>query len=432
MKRKKAAAAFLAVLLLTAVCLPVSAHSWEADDFTFTVPEKFVYTFGPDTPEDDPSWALAGLADAASLLRSYQESGVIADFYTEDKSVNIQVMQKSNDYSQNIYNLKDLTEEELEKNLNQLLQSKSDQITLGRSYHDVAGQPFYRFQIDGTGLSGENSEIHELLYGTIFNGHTLNFDMHSEQAFTEEQTSLLEEMVNSVQITQVVEKPAPSPVETFSTALMLVLLAAAVVIPLMYVPIKNKRDKKKKAVMAERLSEYHKTHGKDGVEGEIRFANATDCTKEAVRSFSVYQAYIKNIGGLLLGALMCFLVLVLSFLLDMDWWIKLVAVGVTVYYAYKIIGAAGSTERVQTKVFGRGVSSTARYAFYDEAFRVSGIQSASVYPYFQITDVRRHGHYLYLYYGPENAYLVDQFGFSLGEFEEFQAFILEKTRKKAG
>lgn len=53
-----------------------------------------------------------------------------------------------------------------------------------------------------------------------------------------------------------------------------------------------------------------------------------------------------------------------------------------------------------------------------------------MFPYFQIVDVRKHGHYIYLYYGPENAYMVDQFGFSKGEFSDFVKFISEKTGKK--
>ena len=109
---------------------------------------------------------------------------------------------------------------------------------------------------------------------------------------------------------------------------------------------------------------------------------------------------------------------------------KLLAVGIVVYYGYKIFSTPTNIEKVQRKVYDRGTSSTAIYAFYDEAFRVSGVQSASVYPYFQITDVRKHGHYVYLYYGPDNAYMVDQFGFKLGEYEDFLKFISEKTGKK--
>ena len=131
-----------------------------------------------------------------------------------------------------------------------------------------------------------------------------------------------------------------------------------------------------------------------------------------------------------MGTVLCLFMLGMAFLLDTEWWLKLLALGITIYYGYKIGTAGQATEKVQRKVFGRGVSDVARLAFYDEAFRVSGIQSASVFPYFQITAVRRHSHYLYLYYGPENAYLVDQYGFTLGDWESFLKFIAEKTGKK--
>ena len=127
---------------------------------------------------------------------------------------------------------------------------------------------------------------------------------------------------------------------------------------------------------------------------------------------------------------MCICAFVVAFALDADWWVKLLAVAIVVYYGYKVFNMPHALEKIQRKVYDRGVSSTAHYAFYDEAFRVSGIQSASVFPYFQIIDVRRHNHYIYLYYGPENAYMVDQYSFTLGEFYDFVKFISEKTGKK--
>ena len=141
---------------------------------------------------------------------------------------------------------------------------------------------------------------------------------------------------------------------------------------------------------------------------------------------------MKNVGSLVVGACLCLATLVdAPCPVDAEWWLKLLAVGVVVYYGYKIVSAPHTLEKVQRRVFDRGVSSTAHYAFYDEAFRVSGVQSASMFPYFQITDVRRHSHYLYLYYGPDNAYLVDQFGFSVGEWERLCEVHLPKDREKA-
>jgi len=186
-----------------------------------------------------------------------------------------------------------------------------------------------------------------------------------------------------------------------------------------------------KAKLAAQLTEYHKTHGDNEViQGEMLFANSTDCTKEAIHDFSMYQCYVKGLGSIVIGLFLCASALIVSFALNGEWWVKLLAVGVAVYYGYKIFNAPHVMEKTQRRVYDRGVSSTAHYAFYDEAFRVSGIQSASVFPYFQITDVRRHKQHLYLYYGPENAYMVDKNGFSKGSYEEFVKFLAEKTGKK--
>ena len=240
-------------------------------------------------------------------------------------------------------------------------------------------------------------------------------------------------IVESITFSEILEKPETT-VDTsdiVTTISLLVLLVLVILIPAVYFPIKSKRDKKLKARLADQLTAYHKEHGdNETILGDMLFANSTDCTKEAIHTFALYQSYIKNVGSLVIGAFLCLATLLCSFALDADWWIKLLAVGIVVYYGYKIFNMPHTLEKVQRKVFDRGVSSTAHYAFYDEAFRVSGVQSASMFPYFQITDVRRHSHYLYLYYGPDNAYLVDQFGFSVGEWEDFVKFISQKTGKK--
>lgn len=426
---KKLPALFLAVLLAAALPLTaLAAGSWDGEDFSMTVPEEFVYSFDSSVSPDDPSWTMAGIADPESRLKDYQDRSVIADFYTEGKTAHLEViMQTQNDVAKNLYNLKDLTEEERNMFLDQQVKSQSSDLTVTKGYVDVNGQPFYRVKLD---MVSEDQEVHELLYGTIFNGHTLQFDMHSEQELTDEQMALLTAAVDSVTITKVEERPAVEAKDILPSLLMLGAMLLVIIVPLIYMPLRSRRDKKEKARMAARLSEYHKTHGSDTVEGQVKFVNVTDCTKEAIHTFSIYQAYVKNLGSLVTGGIMSVMVLVAAFWIDAEWWAKLLGVAIVVYFVYKVISMPGTIEKVQKKVLDRGTSSTARYSFYEDAFRVSGIQSASVFPYFQITDVRRNGHYLYLYYGPDNAYLVDQYGFSLGEFEEFVKFIREKTAKE--
>ena len=268
--------------------------------------------------------------------------------------------------------------------LEELLQSNSESLTLDKSWFPVGDYLFYRVQLDlvPTGDEGtQTQELHELIYGTIINGYALNFHLFGNADPIEpEEARALEELVGSIQFTQVLDKPEADMANLRNSLLLLGLMLAAVVAPLIYVPLKNKSDKKKKAQLAEQLSEYHKTHGPNEVEGQPLFANDTDCTKEAIHHFSMYQALVKNMGELIFGALTCVIMVSAAFLIDSEWWMKLAAVAVSGYYAYKLAFMPTSIEKIQRKVYGRGPSQTAHYVFYPEAFRVSGIQAASVVP----------------------------------------------------
>lgn len=426
----KKCALVLAVLLLAAL-LPVgaAAETWTGEDFTFEVPDGF-YQFTPSTPQDDPSWALAGVGDVDAKLKEFNEMNVLAEFLPKEAGKSFSLQKKASDYSESVFDLRLLDEEGREKVLDDIISSNSDRLKLEKTWFPSGGYLFYRVQLDlAPEEDGGSNEAHELIYGTIINGYALNFHMYSsEGAIAAEEAALLEDVVRSVQFTRILDKPEPDPREAQGALLVLVLLLAAVAVPLIYMPLKGKSDKKKKAKLAAQLSQYHKTHGPNQVEGELLFANDTDCTKEAIHQFSMYQALVKNIGELIFGTLMCLLMLCAAFLIDTEWWMKLAAVAVSAYYVFKLISMPASVEKIQQKVYGRGPSQTAHYAFYPGAFRVSGIQSTSVIPYFQLTGIRRKGQYLYLYYGPDNAYMVDQYGFTKGDFESFAKFIAEKAK----
>lgn len=424
---KKRIMTLLAGLLLAAM-LPVmaGAETWVGVDFTLEVPENF-YQLSPNLEEDDPVWALAGVSDPTAKQKEFSDMGVLVNLISKDGDTSISVMQKESDTTKRVFDLALISQEERAELLDTMTKSEVENVTVEKGWYQSGGCPFFYIQLDQTGETG----MHELLYATIKNGHSLSVDLYNgERAISQEQRDLLLELVESITFTQVLEKPEPNVASAYSSLLLLLLLVVAVAAPIIYVPIRGKIDKKKKAHLAEQLSEYHKTHGSNQVDGEALFINATDCTKEAIHHFSIYQAYFKNVGELIFGALLCLVMVTSAFLMDTEWWMQLAAAGVTVYYAYKIISMPNAIEKIQRKVFGRGMSETAHFSFYPEAFRVSGIQSANVLPYFQITDVRRRGQYLYLYYGPDNAYMIDQYGFTRGEFAEFETFIREKTGKK--
>ena len=423
-------AALLALVLLLALPLSAAAETFSTEDFTIEIPEG-MYQFGPTTSVDDPSWALAGVADPTTKLQTYQDMHGIAELITQDGETSILIMKNQTDTTESIFSLRDLSEEDKEEFLDGTMQSKSEDILVEKYYIDVNGQPFYRLRVDG---SSEGMEYHEVQYATIINGYSLGFDIYGgDETVTQEQEDMLLGIVESITFSEILEKPETTITlqDYVVVAAVLVLLVMVILVPVVYVPIRNRKEKRLKAKLAEQLTQYHKDHGTSEKDlGELRFVNSTDCTKEAIHSFSLYQSYVKNLGSLLIGGVLCVAALIVAFALDAEWWGKLLVVGIVVYYGYKVFSMPHTLEKIQRRVYDRGISSTAHYAFYDEGFRVSGIQSASVFPYFQIVDLRRHGHYLYLYYGPENAYMVDKFTFSLGQYEDFVKFISEKTGKK--
>ena len=423
-------AALLALVLLLALPLSAAAETFSTEDFTIEIPEG-MYQFGPTTSVDDPSWALAGVADPTTKLQTYQDMHGIAELITQDGETSILIMQNQTDTTESIFSLRDLSEEDKEEFLDGTMQSKSEDILVEKYYIDVNGQPFYRLRVDG---SSEGMEYHEVQYATIINGYSLGFDIYGgDETVTQEQEDMLLGIVESITFSEILEKPETTITlqDYVVVAAVLVLLVMVILVPVVYVPIRNRKEKRLKAKLAEQLTQYHKDHGTSEKDlGELRFVNSTDCTKEAIHSFSLYQSYVKNLGSLLIGGVLCVAAFIVAFALDAEWWGKLLVVGIVVYYGYKVFSMPHTLEKIQRRVYDRGISSTAHYAFYDEGFRVSGIQSASVFPYFQIVDLRRHGHYLYLYYGPENAYMVDKFTFSLGQYEDFVKFISEKTGKK--
>lgn len=69
MNWKKIFAALLTAVLCAVICLPASAEEWKNEEFSFTVPEEIVYTFSPAVLQEDPSWALAGIADPSAMLK---------------------------------------------------------------------------------------------------------------------------------------------------------------------------------------------------------------------------------------------------------------------------------------------------------------------------------------------------------------------------
>lgn len=434
MKTRKPIIILLMSVLVVLSCFSVSAETWAYDDFTVEVPEGMM-TFTPDTPISDPNWELAGISNPIETMEMYTDKdkgmNAIANFISPGGDVNVLVTRKESSDATSIHDLNLLSEEDYDAFLEKMGGS-DENVTITAEKYDHPGQRFFILTVAATDTNGE--EVNEVIYGTIFNGFSLAFDTYTVGGkIPEESLAAVKGIADSFVATNVLEKPAPATIEDAIPAL--IMLGAIVLICVgvfVMFRVMSKRDKKQKKELANKLSAYRKEHGNQGEPvGQLMFTNTTDCTNEAIHKFSTYQAYVKNIVQIAIGIALSVILVVGTIAFKMDWWLILVAVALLGYYLYKLITSSGNIERTQRRVYSRGVSQKAHYTFYTETYRVSGIQSGAVFPYFLITDVRVTKEYIYIYYGPENAYIVDRSGFAEGQSDvEFIDFIKSKAAKK--
>ena len=78
---------------------------------TLTLPEG-VQILTPTTPADDPVWDTAKVSDVDEKIAQMSEDGIQAEIYAFDGACTIAVSAKSSDYSQEIFDLNNLNEEE--------------------------------------------------------------------------------------------------------------------------------------------------------------------------------------------------------------------------------------------------------------------------------------------------------------------------------
>ena len=88
--KRKWTAALLALMLVLALPFSAAAETFSNDDFSLTYPDG-MYLFTLSTSVDDPSWALAGIADPQSELQTMQDMSGIAQLVSEDGSTTILV-----------------------------------------------------------------------------------------------------------------------------------------------------------------------------------------------------------------------------------------------------------------------------------------------------------------------------------------------------
>ncbi len=444
----KKATAWLLALVLVVLSVPMcfadvttDSQTMELKDLNITVDVPAgMYVFTEDTDPVNGDWLLAGYESGFEKLEEFKvddESGNLKalELVPEDKSYTITVSRKYSDQTREYYSMKDASQEQLDELVSSnTFTDEENGITAKSTLYQQKEIPFLAVELTG---QADGKDVWEYCFVTIVNGYSITLDMYSYDEITEEQKAVLQSMTDSVHITEYFEKPTQAEVN-FQTFLAMLPVIAVVVLLLLFILITRITAKKKeqqRKEVADRLSEYRKEQAKrigeeeSGESIRVLVENVTDCNDEAVKKMVLFHLFRKNLLRSAMFVLLGVISIIMGIVYDDSWFMRLVLVGLGAYVGAQPFLMIDKMNKSEIGVYKKARTREARYYFRADDFRITGIQSAALYPYFQILDAYESGGYFYLYYADERAYILKADCFTQGSAEEFRNLLRKQLGK---
>lgn len=443
MNRVKQLTALLLVLLLTAALFSVPALAEETEKtVACEIPELKLelqipadaIVLTPDTSLVSEDWEKAGIDNPSKSVEEYKAVGVVAEIVTADHENHVRLIKGDTEKTQSVFTFNDYSQEDLNAYFAQLAETDSEYVTMTCESYAHAQTTF--FVLDTHAVPGMNeTDFREILWGTIINGYTAGFSIYAEDGkITDEQIEFAENLVDTGRFTEILERP----VTTYSTTEIIITLAftlglfALIVGFIIWTIVRRKRMKSEAKAYAEQITNFRMAQKTDPGQHEVAalFVNRTEHSDAAIQTFAKYQAYFHHPFNIFYYILVSLAGLLVCLVSNDAWWIMLLMVGVFGYCVYYIVTLPNKLARRIRESFRKLPNRTAVFTFFDNDFRLAGIQSPSLYPYAQITEAREFGDYFYLYFGEETTYYLRKDQFTLGNADEFARFLSGKLGKK--
>lgn len=447
--RKRISSALCAVLLALGCAVPAFA----AEKTTYTIEEMNITLELPDDLyvfeqsdfnilDPNPDLEKAGFTDPQEQLEMMQEYEIYLTAVSQDQMLSINVAKKDSTTTQSVYDLSQLTDEQFEEFLDTMRgeDDTTDEIEAYevQRYDDQPERPFFTIRMKMN--SEQYGEKEELCYVTVVNGYSITIDGVAEGDMTQEQSDLLREIADSVHVTQIIEQETIE----FNAATIFSLLFPLVLIVFLIalgvgMRIRRGHAMKERRALADRMSEYRRAQkkleeeaaaeGRTPEEPETLFRNKTTYNEEVAHAFVQFHFLRRKLGVMIGYAVFALFMAASAFVLDSEWYMRLILFGVGVFLVVWMCLMPGKLYNNVMATFKKAKNKENEYTFRADDFRIAGVQSASVFPYFQVTRAYESGKYFYLYFGEEQAYYIAKDGFTVGDADGFRTFLKEKLGK---
>lgn len=419
-------------------------------NITVRIPDS-MYVFEKDTfTLNDPNLSKAGITDLNEFAAKFTDYNLFLDAISEDASLEIGFYKKETDETRSYYNLKDLSEEEYDEFLKKMqpdeaYQEENNLSIQVESYDDHPETRFFITRIEMDKSESYNHSISEICYATIINGYTLTVDaVVLDGKISPEQEALIKQIVDSIHITKLIDKSeaqlsSPLTPQDYFTAIGSLILIVGVIIALIVTHIRRKRAERERRLLADKLAQYRfeeqekqeqaEKEGRTLPEPETICSNHTEYSEAAVRSFIAYHMSHRRLSTILIYTVVSIAFLLFAALSNMDTVMRILMAALAIIILIWEFLIPSKLKKAQMALLKSSPNKYNDYYFHKRDFRVTGMQSSSLYPYFQITHLGENKEYFFLYFGEETAYYVSKKGFTDTDANAFRDFIRERIKQ---
>lgn len=427
--KNKIVSALLIAIVFTLAVIPSSQVQAKVQDFSdinieLTLPDDTI-VLTKNTPATDKGWVSAGIADIKSEKDNMSKMGVKAVFYDPKTKSLIRFLQKQSSQTSKIFNLSLLSEKEKTDFFNSLLATKDENTKTAIEEYPQKEAVFFRYSLE---VNKDNSNMTELVYGTIVNGYTFSFDIYQSTKSAPIDETFMKTLVDGTHFTKFLDKAEVEREVKNSIIRALVefvVLIVLIIIWIVYRKRKNKKQKQLKDVKGAALSKFYaakKEREEQNMKEQTLFTNRTKYTEQIIKDFCYYNRFLKRIVTWVIMAVLSLVVLVLLSQSKAGFLGCIVAIIlIFIFVYYQGVSVEKLVERT-VKSYDKSKGMEAVYTFYEDYFTVSGIQYISAFPYLQITEMKQYKDLIYIYLGPDKAFYLKKDGFDKGS-EDFIKFM---------
>ncbi len=470
---KRFASLCAAFLLLVSSALPVfaagetqeessasNAASAAAEESTeYTIPELNIKVTIPDSMYvfqkdqfslSDPDISKAGITDLNEFSEKFSKYNLLLDAISEDATLEIGFYKKETEETQSYYNLQDMTEEEYEEFLKKMepdaAYQEENNLSMQVENYDHPETRFFVTRIEAEKSEAYNHSISEICYATIINGYTLTVDaVVLDAKISPDQEALIKQIVDTIEITKLIDKSEAAQLSTqltpqdYFTVFGSLILMVGVVVALIVSRASRKKAERNRRLLADKLAQYRfeeqekqekaAEEGRTLPEPETICSNKTEYSEAAVRSFVSYHFGRRKMPTLIIYTVVALVFILFAAFSNMDVVMRVLMAALGIIILGWECMMPNKLKKAQMALLKSSQNKYNEYYFHKKDFRITGMQSSALHPYFQIIYLGENKEYFFLYFGEQTAYFVSKEGFTNTDADSFRDFIRERIKQ---